>query len=189
METETNGDENVSTVYTTAKGVSTPRRLPAALAANLWQPGKTANPNGRPVGSRQKLTDKFIKDLASHYDREGMRAIERVAEDNPFGYLQIVCRLLPKDTHLTISTDLSASLPPEQLKRIAEAWMISQQEESVLEGESVITTDSETAALPAPDEKPDPVPLRSVDSVATRKGMTQSKRPRIDLETVQDEDN
>ena len=133
-------------------------RLHPAMVKNIWQPGQSANPKGRAMGSRQKLTEKFINDLAANYDRDGMRAIERVAEENPFGYLQIICRLLPKDTHLTISTDLSTSLPPEQLKRIAEAWMISQQEESVLEGESVITTDSETAALPAPDEKPDPVP-------------------------------
>ena len=174
---------------TIPSGASTRGRLHPAMVKNIWQPGQSANPKGRAMGSRQKLTEKFINDLAANYDRDGMRAIERVAEENPFGYLQIICRLLPKDTHLTISTDLSTSLPPEQLKRIAEAWMISQQEESVLEGESVITTDSETAALPAPDEKPDPVPLRSVDSVATRKGMTQSKRPRIDLETVQDEDD
>ena len=106
-------------------------QLHPAMVKNIWQPGQSANPKGRAMGSRQKLTEKFINDLAANYDRDGMRAIERVAEENPFGYLQIICRLLPKDTHLTISTDLSTSLPPEQLKRIAEAWMISQQEESL----------------------------------------------------------
>jgi hypothetical protein len=170
------------------KGVST-RRLPPAMAARVWKPGQSANPNGRPVASRQKLTDKFIKDLAEHYDKEGMRAIERVAEDNPLGYLQIVCRLLPKDVTLTVSTDLSSALPQDQLKRIAEAWMLSQHDDSVLEGESVVTSDPELAALPAPTEEPDPVPVRCVESVPPRKGLTASKRPRIDLETVVDEDD
>lgn len=170
-------------------GASKPRQLPAALAANIWKPGQVPNPKGRAMGSRQKLTEKFIKDLADHYDKEGMRAIERVAEENPLGYLQIVCRLLPKDVTLTVSTDLSSALPQDQLRRIAEAWMLSQQDDSVLEGESVITSGPDMAALPAPAEEPDPVPVRCVDSVEVRKGTTTSKRPRIDLEQVIDEDD
>jgi hypothetical protein len=159
--------------------------------ANLlpaWKPGQVPNPKGRTMGARQKLTEKFITDLAANYDRDGMRAIERVAEENPVAYLQIICRLLPKDTHLTISTDLSSALPQDQLKRIAEAWMLSQHDDSVLEGESVVTSDPEQASLPEPVEEPDPVPVRCVDSVPARKGLTASKRPRIDLEQVVDED-
>lgn len=160
--------------------------------ANLlpaWKPGQVPNPKGRTMGARQKLTEKFIKDLADHYDKEGMRAIERVAEDNPVAYLQIVCRLLPKDVSLTVSTDMTSALPPEQLKRIAEAWMLSQHDDSVIEGESVITSDPALAALPAPVEEPDPVPVRCVESAPVRKVVTGSKRARIDLEQVVDDDD
>lgn len=103
------------------------------------------------MGSRQKLTEKFIDDLADHYSREGAKAILIVADENPVAYLQIICRLLPKDISLTVSNDLSNTLPPEQLKRIAEAWMLSQQDDSVLECESVVVS-GEAAALPAPVE-------------------------------------
>ena len=57
------------------------------------------------MGSRQRITDKFINDLADHYEREGAKAILRVAEENPVAYLQIICRLLPKDISLTVSND------------------------------------------------------------------------------------
>ena len=118
-----------------------------------YKPGQSGNPQGRKMGSRQKLTEKFIDDLANHYEREGHKAIERVLDENPVAYLQIVCRLLPKDISLTVSGDMSATMPQDQLKRIAEAWMISQQDDSTLEGESVIVS-SETAALPAPVAEP-----------------------------------
>ena len=132
-----------------------------------YKPGQSGNPKGRIMGSRQKLTEKFIDDLAGHYEREGHKAIERVLDENPVAYLQIVCRLLPKDISLTVSNDMSTSLPPDQLKRIAEAWMISQQEDDVLEGESVVVS-SEAAALPAPVDEPMLVPERVKEPVRDR---------------------
>ena len=133
-----------------------------------YQPGQCGNPNGRPMGSRQRITEKFIDDLADHYEREGCKAILRVADENPVAYLQIVCRLLPKDVSLTVTTDMSNSLPPEQLKRIAEAWMLSQQDDSILEGESVVVS-NEAAALPAPVEAETAlVPDRVKESVRER---------------------
>ena len=120
------------------------------------------------MGSRQRITDKFINDLADHYEREGHKAIERVLDENPLGYLQIVCRLLPKDITLSVSQDPSNTLPPDQLKRIAEAWMLSQVDDA-LEGESVIMS-SETAALPVPMEiEPAMVPERVKESVTDPK--------------------
>lgn len=133
-----------------------------------WQPGQCGNPNGRPMGSRQRITDKFINDLADHYEREGAKAILRVADENPVAYLQIICRLLPKDVSLTVHTDMSAALPQDQLKRIAEAWMLSQHEDEALEGESVVVS-SETAALPAPVAEPMLVPDRVKEQVTVRK--------------------
>ena len=129
---------------------STPSKTRGLLPP--YQPGQSGNPAGRKMGSRQKLTEKFIDDLADHYEREGAKAIARVLDENPVAYLQIVCRLLPKDITLSVSQDHSSSLPPDQLKRIAEAWMLSQHEDEVLEGESVVVSGKETAALPAPVE-------------------------------------
>ena len=83
---------------------------PAASTSNLlppYKPGQSGNPKGRKMGSRQKLSEKFIDHLADHFEKEGMDIIKRVAEENPVAYLQIICRLIPKDTHFTISTDMS----------------------------------------------------------------------------------
>ena len=94
--------------------------LPRNRGLKPWQPGQCGNPNGRPMGSRQRITDKFINDLADHYEREGHKAIERVLDENPVAYLQIICRLLPKDISLTVSNDPSNTLPPLSLIHISE---------------------------------------------------------------------
>mgnify|MGYP003373732425 CR=1 FL=1 len=132
-----------------------------------YQPGQSGNPNGRPMGSRQKLTEKFIDDLANHYQLEGAKAILRVADENPVAYLQIICRLLPKDINLSVSGDMSATMPQDQLKRIAEAWMLSQQDDSVLECESVVVN-REAAALPVPVAEPMLAPDRVKEAVRER---------------------
>ncbi|MBK8752942.1 MAG: hypothetical protein IPL99_15510 [Candidatus Competibacteraceae bacterium] len=160
---------------------TTRKLLPNGLL-EPYKPGQCGNPNGRPMGSRQKLTDTFIKDLANHYEREGHKAIERVLDENPVAYLQIICRLLPKDISLTVSNDLSNTLPPDQLKRIAEAWMLSQQDDDSLEGESVVVS-SETAALPAPVDDPMLSPLRVKEPVREKRefdddGDTDPDKPR-----------
>jgi hypothetical protein len=151
----------------TRPAVSTAKSISNLLPP--YKPGQCGNPNGRPMGSRQKLTEKFISDLADHYEREGAKAIARVLDENPVAYLQIVCRLLPKDISLTVSNDLSSSLPPEQLKRIAEAWMVSQTDDDALEGESVVLSGKETAALPAPAAEPMLAPARVKESVAMKR--------------------
>jgi hypothetical protein len=150
----------------TRPAVSTAKSISNLLPP--YKPGQCGNPNGRPMGSRQKLTEKFINDLANHYEREGAKAIARVLKDNPVAYLQIICRLLPKDISLTVSNDISNTLPPDQLKRIAEAWMLSQHEDDALEGESVVVSGKETAALPAPVAEPMLVPERVKEPVRER---------------------
>ena len=122
------------------------------------------------MGSRQKLSEKFIDDLADHYEREGAAIVSRVADENPVAYLQIICRLLPKDISLTVNQDHSSSLPPDQLKRIAEAWLVSQQDDEALESESVVLS-GEPVALSAPTEiEPALVPKRLLNQASERIG-------------------
>lgn len=78
--------------------------------ANLlppWKPGQSGNPAGRPIAARQRLTDAFIKDLSEHYSRCGAEIITRVAEQDPVAYLNVVARFIPKETELTINSNIN----------------------------------------------------------------------------------
>ena len=66
---------------------------------------KVGNPGGpgRPLGSRNKLSEYFLHELADHFEQHGKEAIERVCQDSPAEYLRIIASLVPKELAMEIS--------------------------------------------------------------------------------------
>jgi hypothetical protein len=66
---------------------------------------KVGNPGGpgRPVGSRNKLSEYFLHELAGNFKKHGKEAIERLCQDSPGEYLRIIASLVPKELALEIS--------------------------------------------------------------------------------------
>jgi hypothetical protein len=59
--------------------------------------GASGNPNGRPKGSRNKLTETFLDIVAKDFAENGAEAIERVRREDPVMYLRIVGSLVPRE--------------------------------------------------------------------------------------------
>jgi hypothetical protein len=68
-----------------------------AKQPHLWKPGESGNPKGRPKGAKNKLTEKFFKDLCNDWETHGVSVLEAAREKNPTEYLRVVARLMPKD--------------------------------------------------------------------------------------------
>lgn len=121
--------------------------------STLFKPGQSGNPAGRPKGSKNKLTENILEDLAEFYATEGKDLIRRVRDENPTALLQGLMKLIPRDYQLNLTADISADITAEQRRRIAESWILSQgNAPDILEGEAVRVIEQEpAAALPRPD--------------------------------------
>jgi hypothetical protein len=77
-----------------AKGISgVPPALAAARVATQFKPGE----GGRPKGTRDKLSRRFIEALAKDFDEHGEEVIQFVRERDPVSYMKVVASLVPKE--------------------------------------------------------------------------------------------
>jgi hypothetical protein len=68
-------------------------------SAPQWQHGQSGNPKGRPIGSRNKLNEKFILALHDDFAKHGPAVIEKVRETRPEIYLKVIASILPRELH------------------------------------------------------------------------------------------
>lgn len=60
---------------------------------------------GRPKGSKNKLSENFLRALANDFEEHGEGAITTVRESHPGEYLRIIAGLMPKELLLEVSHD------------------------------------------------------------------------------------
>jgi len=61
------------------------------------KPGETRNPGGKPVGARNRLTTRFLYDLAADFEAHGKEAIAECREKKPDAYIKAIAALCPKE--------------------------------------------------------------------------------------------
>jgi uncharacterized protein DUF5681 len=83
-------------------------------SAPQWQPGHSGNPKGRPIGSRNKLNEKFILALHDDFQMHGPAVIAEVREKRPEIYLKVIASILPRELHFK-SESVFEGMTNEQL--------------------------------------------------------------------------
>lgn len=69
-----------------------------------FKKGQSGNPGGQAKGARRKLTGDFLNALAAHFEKNGVKAIERLCEEDPRAYIGAIVKLCPRE--LEVSTPL-----------------------------------------------------------------------------------
>lgn len=83
-------------------------------AATLWKPGESGNPAGRPIGSRNKLSEAVIQDIAADWAIGGAETIARVRLTDPATYFRVVASILPKDVLVNVQQTTPGNLDPSE---------------------------------------------------------------------------
>jgi hypothetical protein len=61
-----------------------------------FEPRQSGNPAGRPIGSRNKLSESFIAELFADFEQHGAAAIVAMRAANPTAYIRVIAGYCPK---------------------------------------------------------------------------------------------
>jgi Family of unknown function (DUF5681) len=81
--------------------------------------GQSGNPNGKPLGSRNKLKEAFWADFCDAWKIHGQAALSIVAQDDPSTFVKVAASIMPKETELTMREVLAKDLSDDALAAIA----------------------------------------------------------------------
>lgn len=94
----------------------------ARAVDGTFKPGSVANPNGRPVGSRNKFSDSFYRDIAAKWATDGPAILDIAATVDPVRFLAVCAALMPKDVSLTLTARLPGNLEPDEWQLACEVF-------------------------------------------------------------------
>ena len=150
-----------------------------------FQPGRSGNPAGGPVGSRhrQQLNGEFIAALLRDFRHGGPKAIERVRRTQPAAYLKVLALLVPRE-HKVEHRNLLKDLTDEQLEAMIEYLETSLAAQAggpvkVIEGTIEPTAVEATAppALEPPKRKPNRLMMEVDTAIGPRERKPRKRVP------------
>ena len=77
-----------------------------------FKPGHSGN-GGRPRGARNKLSTLFLQTLSDDFEKHGMEAVERMRNESPSQYNNVIAKLMPKLMELSGPDESPLSLAIE----------------------------------------------------------------------------
>ncbi len=87
-----------------AKALPTPAEI-KRNERGQFLPGYAPNPAGRTPGSRNRLSEAFIRALCEDFEEHGAEAIAEMRLTDPSGYVRVIAALQPKQVEAEINEE------------------------------------------------------------------------------------
>src|SRR6516165_3553270 len=124
-----------------------------------FEPGRSGNPAGGPVGSRhrQQLNSEFVAALLRDFRQGGPAAIAKVRKNQPAAYCKLLTLLCPRDFRVEHSGGIKA-MTDEQIERTIEVIreMIAKRDAGA-NAKVIDGVPEPVPALPSPPDGPNKV--------------------------------
>ena len=115
MKTEKKNASKLAPAVFTANGLDTDRPLSEVVEKpirNHDDNGRFVTGNnlgqGRPVGSRNQLSEAFCEALRDDFAKHGHAAIVKLREEDPATYVRVIATLVPKEIRADIDTNITS---------------------------------------------------------------------------------
>jgi hypothetical protein len=146
------------------------------MPTNLWPPGRSGNPAGRPRGSRNALSEEVVCGLLRDFRAHGEKAIAKVRREQPGVYLRCLTLLVPRQ-HAIEHTNAIKSLSDQELEAMIE-YLKTALEAQAGDSIRVIEGTIEPAGATAHASKPKNRLMLEVDTaVGPRERIPRKMRP------------
>jgi hypothetical protein len=130
-----------------------------------WVKGVSGNAAGRPAGSRQRIAEKLVADIADIWETHGEAVLRHLATNEPAKFATIAYGLLPRDVFIKTEQAPPGDLTPDEwraLRRVVDLAIkyesAGADPETIFETvERALVAQYERAAIP-----PCPIPAPSV---------------------------
>jgi len=78
-------------------------------SSTSFRPGKSGNPAGRPLGSKDAITKAFLDAATADFEEHGKDALVAAREKNPNEYCRMIASILPKDQNVNVKDEVGAA--------------------------------------------------------------------------------
>jgi len=85
-----------------------------------WARGASGNVSGRPPGTRNRFSEKFVSDVAAIWDQHGADVLQKMVADEPSRFVELCGRLIPRDVSVTLQTRLPGNLETDDWSALLE---------------------------------------------------------------------
>jgi hypothetical protein len=113
-----------------------------------YQKGECGNLKGRPPGSRNKLSEAFLRDMLAAWEQRGAKAIEKFLDERPHEFVKLVATILPG--HFNLRVNEFDELTDEQLRLQFDALVAAVSAASPAEPAGAAPADAAPAPLLLP---------------------------------------